>query len=70
MLCEDEHPITPRTGYVVEINALWYNALKFVSQLERLANNEQSADLLDYQAEIAKLRLIKYSGMELIYMTT
>ncbi|HHT22078.1 MAG TPA: 4-alpha-glucanotransferase [Bacteroidales bacterium] len=51
---EDNRPITPRTGYVVEINALWYNALKFVSQLERLANNEQSADLLDYQAEIAR----------------
>ncbi len=50
---EDNRPITPRTGYVVEINALWYNALKFVSQLERLSNNEQSADLLDYQAEIA-----------------
>ncbi|MGL5272616.1 MAG: amylo-alpha-1,6-glucosidase, partial [Phocaeicola sp.] len=24
-------PVIPRTGYVVEINALWYNALKFVS---------------------------------------
>ena len=28
---EDNLPITPRTGYVVEINALWYNALKFVA---------------------------------------
>lgn len=26
-------PVIPRTGYVVEINALWYNALKFVSSL-------------------------------------
>ncbi len=47
-------PITPRTGYVVEINALWYNAMKFVAQLERVIGNDQSADLLDYQAEIAK----------------
>ena len=31
---EDGRPITPRTGYVVEINALWYNALKFTSQGE------------------------------------
>ncbi|MBW6492096.1 MAG: amylo-alpha-1,6-glucosidase [Lentimicrobium sp.] len=26
-------PVTPRTGYAVEINALWYNALKFAIQL-------------------------------------
>lgn len=52
------NPITPRTGYVVEINALWYNALKFVSELERSVGNEQSADLLDYQAETARLSFI------------
>lgn len=55
---ENGHPITPRTGYVVEINALWYNALKFVSQIERISGNEQSADLLDYQAETARLSFI------------
>lgn len=55
---EDGRPITPRTGYVVEINALWYNALKFVSQLDRVAGNEQSADLLDYQAESARLSFV------------
>lgn len=26
-------PIVPRTGYIVEFNALWYNALKFYEQL-------------------------------------
>lgn len=51
---ENGWPITPRTGYVVEINALWYNALKFVSALTREIGNEHSADLLDYQAEIAR----------------
>lgn len=51
---ENNHPITPRTGYVVEINALWYNALKFGSQLEKEIGNEHSSDLLNYQAEIAK----------------
>jgi predicted glycogen debranching enzyme len=30
---EDGKPITPRTGYVVEINALWYNALRFAAML-------------------------------------
>ncbi len=51
---EDGKPITPRTGYVVEINALWYNALKFVAQLTREKGNEHAADLLDYQAEITR----------------
>ena len=44
---EDGKPITPRTGYVVEINALWYNALCFVSalaaNLELTANPELEA---------------------------
>ncbi len=26
-------PVVPRTGFVVEINALWYNALKFAAEL-------------------------------------
>jgi len=51
---EDGKPITPRTGYVVEINALWYNTLKFAAELTRDAGNEHAADLLDYQAEIAR----------------
>jgi len=48
---ENGRPITPRTGYVVEINALWYNALKFTAQLTRELGKEHAADLLDYQAE-------------------
>lgn len=51
---EDGLPITPRTGYVVEINALWYNALKFVASLKRISGNEHASDLMDYQAEIAR----------------
>ena len=30
---ENNQPITPRTGFVVEINALWYNALCFAASL-------------------------------------
>jgi predicted glycogen debranching enzyme len=26
-------PITPRSGYIVEFNALWYNAIKFYQQM-------------------------------------
>lgn len=51
---ENGRPITPRTGYVVEINALWCNALKFTSLLIRETGNVHTADLIDYQAEIAR----------------
>lgn len=51
---ENNRPITPRTGYVVEINALWYNALKFTACLARTTGKEHAADLLDYQAEITR----------------
>ena len=45
-------PVIPRTGYIVEVNALWYNALRFVADLEREAGNTGFADELDAQAEI------------------
>ena len=51
---ENGLPITPRTGYVVEINALWYNALKFASELSRANGDEHTADLFDYQAETTR----------------
>lgn len=51
---ENGYPITPRTGYVVEINALWHNALKFAAQLTREKGNDHAADLLDYQGEITR----------------
>lgn len=56
---ENGRPITPRTGYVVEINALWYNSLKFVSELVREKGNEHGADMLDYQAEISREAFVK-----------
>lgn len=56
---ENGVPIIPRTGYVVEINALWYNALKFTAELNREKGNENAADLLDYQAEIARVAFVK-----------
>ena len=44
-------PVIPRTGYIVEINALWYNALRFVADLLREGGNEPLAVSLDAQAE-------------------
>jgi predicted glycogen debranching enzyme len=34
---ENGLPITPRTGYVVELNALWYNALCFAQSIAKTA---------------------------------
>jgi predicted glycogen debranching enzyme len=56
---EDGRPITPRTGYVVEINALWYNARLFTANIQRQLGKEQIADLMEYQAEITKDSFVK-----------
>lgn len=32
-------PVTPRIGYTVEVNALWYNAIMFALELAREAND-------------------------------
>lgn len=46
-------PVTPRTGYVVEFNSLWYNALKFVSELLGEAGDTDFANQLNALAEKA-----------------
>ncbi len=43
-------PVTPRTGYIVEFNALWYNALRFVADMSR--ENEYLAHTLEELAEV------------------
>lgn len=43
----DGHPVIPRTGYIVEFNALWYNALRFVEDMSREGGNVNYADTLD-----------------------
>lgn len=52
-------PVTPRTGYLVELNALWYNALEFAIELIKLQGNSYEEDLLTYQAENAKQSFVK-----------
>lgn len=47
---ENQLPITPRTGYVVEVNALWYNVLCFSSKIASVLDKKSIADLLMYQA--------------------
>lgn len=47
-------PITPRTGYIVEFNALWYNALRFSEQVLSEAGGEENqtvAEMFGKQAD-------------------
>lgn len=40
-------PIVPRSGYIVEFNALWYNALKFYEQILNEAGADANALLIE-----------------------
>lgn len=44
-------PVTPRTGYVVEFNALWYNALRFAADF--LGSEGEKNQLIERMNEIA-----------------
>jgi predicted glycogen debranching enzyme len=65
------HPVIPRSGYVVEINALWYNALRFVGDLAREDGEGQDlafADVLDAQAAIAAKSFVEVFRNEYGYL--
>ena len=51
---ENGRPITPRTGYVVEINAYWYNAMCFAAELLKAAGKDHQAELMEYQSELTR----------------
>jgi Glycogen debranching enzyme len=44
------NPVVPRSGYIVEINSLWYNALCFISDILAEGNNTAFAESLAAQA--------------------
>ena len=56
---ENGRPVTPRTGYIVEINALWYNAMMFAAEVQRALGKEMAADLMEYQAELTKTAFVQ-----------
>lgn len=56
---ENGLPVTPRTGYVVEINALWYNALKFAAAVAAERSDEHQGVLMDYQAETTRSSFVE-----------
>ena len=45
-------PVVPRSGYVVEINALWYNALCFNAEMLMSANQAAEAETYTQLAEV------------------
>jgi len=47
--------VTPRRGKAVEINALWYNALKLLAEWSYLERDLKSATLLEDEAKKVKL---------------
>lgn len=51
--------VVPRSGYVVEINALWYNALKFVAQMTEYNQDPEAAKILEEKAAKVKESFVK-----------
>ena len=62
------HPVIPRTGYIVEFNALWYNALRFVAEISREGGNADYAELLDSLAAKAAESFIETFRNEYGYL--
>ncbi|MBQ6062765.1 MAG: glycogen debranching enzyme family protein [Prevotella sp.] len=51
-------PVVPRTGFIVEFNALWYNALRFVASLAADDGNTEDQQHLEAMAEKCKVSFI------------
>ena len=47
-------PVVPRSGYIVEFNALWYNALKFCASMAAERNDQEAVNELEQRAALAK----------------
>lgn len=47
-------PVVPRTGYIVEFNALWYNALKFAATILTAKSRENEAQGMEKMADQCK----------------
>jgi predicted glycogen debranching enzyme len=53
-------PVTPRWGFDVEINALWYNAVMFSIELADLAGDKDFVQSWSFIPEVTKLSFIEY----------
>lgn len=52
-------PVTPRHGFAVEINALWYNAMMFSLELASLAGDKAFVEQWSFVPEVTKLSFIE-----------
>ena len=52
-------PVVPRSGYIVEFNALWYNALKFCAAMLADQGKKKQADELEKRAELTKQSFVE-----------
>ena len=55
-------PIVARSGYIVEFNALWYNALKFIEELLLEAGTEEEKDLANRLHRMAEKVAISFKN--------
>ena len=51
-------PIVPRSGYVVEFNALWYNALRFGAMMCTEEGNTEAAEMLSEKADLCRISFV------------
>lgn len=52
-------PVVPRTGYIVEFNALWYNVLKFGASIATDKGDTEREKDLEARAELCKTSFVK-----------
>ena len=51
----DGSPVIPRSGYIVEFNALWYHAICFREEMLRISGNDAEADFyLDLSKKVGQ----------------
>ena len=50
----DGRPVTPRSGYLVEFNALWYNALKFGEEIYKEKNDTIMKQQISQRSDLVK----------------
>ncbi len=64
----DGRPVFPRCGFIVEVNALWYNALRLVADLSREGGNPLLAEELDELAAITATSFVETFRNEYGYL--
>jgi predicted glycogen debranching enzyme len=55
----EEKPIVPRSGYIVEFNALWYNLLRLGAELAKQSENTERAEALEKTASLTSRSFIE-----------